>query len=176
MALPAPSPMVQDVLQKLNSIGADFVWIFAVYQEQMRINKSLKDDITNVSASHELLRQAYDLAEREIASLKSQLYNSGDDASDGYTEFSSESSAEERVKDQQEEISYLKAENRRIQLEHEAEMSGMAEATRRYEETLARASEMVSTSAKRIAELEARRESEVIDQSCDSVKQESEEA
>jgi len=48
--------MVQDVLQKLNSIGADFIWIFAVYQEQMRINKGLKDEITNVSASHELLR------------------------------------------------------------------------------------------------------------------------
>lgn len=165
--------MVQDVLQKLNSIGADFVWIFAVYQEQMRINKSLKDDITNVSASHELLRQTYDLAEQEIESLKSQLYISGDDASDGYTEFSCESSAEEKVKDQQEEISYLKAENHRIQLEHEA---GMAQATRKYEETLSRASDMVITSAKRIAELEARGESEFVDQSCDSIKKEYTEA
>ncbi|KAH8726680.1 hypothetical protein GQ44DRAFT_791865 [Phaeosphaeriaceae sp. PMI808] len=176
MIIPPPSPMVQDVLQKLNSIGADFIWMIAVYQEQMRINKGLKDDITNASASYELLRQANNLAEQKITSLESQLYNSRDDSSDRYTEFSSESFTEEQIKDQQEEISYLKSENRRIQLEHEAEMSRMAEATRKYEEALARASDMVITSAKRIAEFEALRESEVVDQNCNSIKSEHTEA
>jgi histidinol phosphatase-like PHP family hydrolase len=168
--------MVQDVLQKLNSIGADFIWIFAVYQEQMRINKGLKDEITNVSASHELLRQTYDLAEQKITSLESLLYHSGDDESDAYTDFSSGSATEEKIKDQQEEISYLKAENRRIELQHGAEISGMAEATQKYEEALARASDLVITSAKRIAELEARMESEVTDQNCDFIKSENTEA
>ena len=41
-------------------------------------------------------------------------------------------------------------------------MSGMAKATRKYKEMLARASDMVITSAKRIAELKACRESKVI--------------
>ncbi|MCJ1422903.1 hypothetical protein MMC29_000783 [Sticta canariensis] len=125
MALPSPSPMVQDVLQKLNSIGADF----------------------------------------EISSLKSLLYNSGDDASDGYTESSSESSTEEMMKDQQEEISYLKAESRRVEREHEAEMAGMTEITRKYEEALTHASALVAAGAKKIAELEAKGESQVSDQS-----------
>lgn len=165
MALPAPSPMVQDVLQKLNSIGADFVWIFAIYQEQTRINKALKDDITNISASHELLRQTYNLAEQEISSLKSLLYNSGDDASDGYTASSSESSTEEMIKDQQEEISYLKAESRRVEREHEAEMAEMTEITRKYEEALTHASVLVAAGAKKIAELEAKGESQVSGQS-----------
>ncbi|KAF2839906.1 hypothetical protein M501DRAFT_1015988 [Patellaria atrata CBS 101060] len=147
MALPSPSPMVQDVLQKLNSIGADFVWIFAIYQEQTRIIKALKDDITNISASHELLRETYNLAEQEITSLKSLLYNS------------------EMMKDQQEEISYLKAESRRVEREHEVGMAGMTEITRKYEEALTHASALVAAGAKKIAELEAKGESQVSDQS-----------
>ncbi|KAH8722826.1 hypothetical protein GQ44DRAFT_729225 [Phaeosphaeriaceae sp. PMI808] len=163
LTIPPPSPMVQDVLQKLNSIGADFIWIFAVYQEQMRINKGLKDEITNVSASYELLRQTYDLAEKRITSLESLLFSSSDDESDRYTEFSSGSPTEEKV--QQEEISYLREQCHRIQLEHETEVAEMAETTQKYEEALRRASDLVAASAKKIEELEARGGSQANDQS-----------
>ncbi|KIV98302.1 uncharacterized protein PV09_09852, partial [Verruconis gallopava] len=69
MVISPPSPMVQDVLQKLNLIGADFIWIFAVYQEQMRINKQLKDEVTKISASHKMLHQIYDLQNRRSRRL-----------------------------------------------------------------------------------------------------------
>ncbi|KIV98392.1 uncharacterized protein PV09_09775 [Verruconis gallopava] len=163
MAIPLKSPMVQDVLQKLNSIGADFVWIFAVYEEQKRINKELKDEITNVSASHELLRQTYDLAEQKITSLESRLYNSCNDTSDSYTEVSLESSTREKIKDQQDQISYLVAESRRVERRHKAEMAAMAEITTKYEEALAHMSALVAAGAKKIAELEAGGESQTSD-------------
>ena len=169
--------MVQDILQKLNSIGADFIWLFAIYQEQMRLNKALKDEITNVSASHELLRQTCNLAEHKVTSLESMLFTSGDgDASDSDTEFFSGSSTEEEMNDQQEEVSQLKAEIRRLQLAHEAGMVEMAQVTRNYEDALTRASELIAADAKRIAELEARRGSGVVDPNCGSIKSEHVEA
>ena len=176
-AMPPPTPMVQDILQKLNSIGADFIWLFAIYQEQMRINKELKGEITNVTASHELLRQTCDLAEHKITSLESLLFKSdGDDASDSDTEFFSGSSTEEGMEDLHEEASHLKAEIRRLQLAHETEMVEMAQVHRNYEEALNRATELIAADTKKIAELEARHESRVVDQNCDSIKSEHREA
>ena len=169
--------MVQDILQKLNSIGADFIWIYAIYQEQMRINKALKDEITNVTASHDLLRHTCDLAEYRITSLESMLFRSGDDdASDSDTEFLSGSSTEGEMNDQQEEVSQLKAEIRRLQLAHEAGMVEMAQVTRNYEDALIRASELIAADAKKIAELEAQRGSGAVDPSCTSIKSEHVEA
>jgi hypothetical protein len=151
MAASQPSPLVQDFLQKLNSIGADFLWVFAVYQEQLRINKGLKDHIINLSASNELSRQTCDRAEQRITSLESLLFDHG---SDCYKEISSAGSAtleqtQEWVKEQEEEIVHIKAENRRIQAEHATQVA-------EYQKALTHAGDLIIARGKKIEELEVR--------------------
>ena len=80
------------------------------------------------------------------------------------------------MEDLHEEASHLKAEIRRLQLAHETEMVEMAQVHRNYEEALNRATELIAADTKKIAELEARHESRVVDQNCDSIKSEHREA
>lgn len=55
---------------KLNSVGTDFLWIFAIYQEQMRINKTLHSQITKLTATNILLRGTCNRLEEKLEILE----------------------------------------------------------------------------------------------------------
>jgi hypothetical protein len=117
--------------------------VFTLYQEQLKINKGLQDQkkelqdqIFSLSTSHEVLRQYSNLAEQKIFSLEALL----SDDSDCSTEFEPEGSTvlDEKIKTQEEMITYLKAENRSMQ------------------EALENAGDAIIASSKKIKELEER--------------------
>jgi hypothetical protein len=149
VAISSSSPLVQDVFEKLHSIGADFLWVFGLYHQQLMANKeledrkkSLQDQVWSLQASHELLRRHCNLAEQKILSLEAALL---DDDSDCSTEFEPEvpTAFEQKIKTLEEQIVHLKAENR-----------GMKEG-------LENAGDVIIAYAKKIDEFEGRSDADI---------------
>jgi phage shock protein A len=134
--------------KKLDSLRADFVWILAMYQEQLRTNKDLNNQVINVSATHDLLRIEYNRAYEKIGKLESMLLDEYENTSD--TPCCQELvQTHERIKQLEANVRELETEKQTMLREHK---TTMAEVTKAYKDLLSNAGSLFDASVKKLKE------------------------
>ena len=153
MATALSSSIVQNHLQNVKSLSDGFVQIFSAYQEQLRINRELRDQNVAVLATHELLSGEYDDVNERVLVLESMACSGSDGDTCAVCSIGRTEGLEPaRTEILEKENARLTIENQRIQIHYE---TMLLDVTQKHKEALSNAGDLIIASTKKIDELEA---------------------